>query len=181
VSFSDLGAALRILSHTRELRPELPVIVRTIEETDIDTLKDAGAAEVVPEVVEGSLMLASHAMLMVGVPLARVLAHIREFRGERYRHMRAFFHGRSDVEAALEDPQAPRLTTLLLEAGAAAIGRSIRELGLAELRVEITAIRRRNLRDVNPAEEQVLEAGDVVILLGAPENLAAAEIRLLQG
>jgi Kef-type potassium/proton antiporter, CPA2 family (TC 2.A.37.1) len=73
VTFADLHAAMKIMSLVQEIRPDLPVIVRTLDETDLDTLKQAGAAAVVPEVLEGSLMLASHALLLLGVPLSRVL------------------------------------------------------------------------------------------------------------
>ncbi len=181
ISFSEVDAALRILSHTRELRPDLPVVVRTVDEGDMDRLKAAGAAEIVPEVVEGSLMLATHAMLLVGIPLGRVLRHVREVRTERYRLMRAFFHGRSDIEESIEDEHAPRLTSILLESGAAALGKRLGELRLEAIKVEVSAIRRRHQRDLKPGSDVVFEPGDVVVLLGRPEDLAAAEIRLLQG
>lgn len=47
--------------------------------------------------------------------------------------------------------------------------------------VQVTAVRRHNIRALEPQPETVLQAGDVVVLMGAPENLAAAEIKLLQG
>jgi CPA2 family monovalent cation:H+ antiporter-2 len=147
----------------------------------MDRLRAAGAAEIVPEVVEGSLMLATHAMLLVGIPLGRVLRHVREVRTERYRLMRAFFHGRSDAEESIEDEHAPRLASILLETGAAAIGKPLRELDLDKLRIEVSAIRRRRQRDLKPGGDVMLESGDVLVLLGTPEDLAAAEIRLLQG
>jgi K+:H+ antiporter len=34
---------------------------------------------------------------------------------------------------------------------------------------------------VNPADETRIEGGDVLVLLGTMQNLARAEIRLLQG
>jgi CPA2 family monovalent cation:H+ antiporter-2 len=48
---------------------QVPVIVRTIDDTDLEKLRAAGATEVVPEAIEGSLMLASHALALVGVPM----------------------------------------------------------------------------------------------------------------
>ncbi|MDZ7585980.1 MAG: cation:proton antiporter, partial [Thiobacillus sp.] len=72
VTYSDLRSSMAILRHVRELRPELPVVVRTIDDTHVDALKAAGAAEVVSEVMEGSLMLASHALMLLGVPLTQV-------------------------------------------------------------------------------------------------------------
>ena len=78
ITFADTPVALKILHHVQELRPELPVIVRTVDDSEIDKLMDAGATEVVPEVLEGSLMLASHSLLLLGVPLNRVLKRIRD-------------------------------------------------------------------------------------------------------
>ena len=75
----------------RELRPGLPVIVRTLDDSDIERLKEAGAAEVVAEIMEGSLMLASHALMLLGVPLNRVLRRIRDTREQRYACSAAFF------------------------------------------------------------------------------------------
>ena len=77
ITFADTHAAMKILHHAQALRPELPVIVRTVDDSDLDRLMKAGATEVVPEVLEGSLMLASHSLLVLGVPLNRVLARIR--------------------------------------------------------------------------------------------------------
>ncbi len=63
VSFADTQKALAILAHVRDLRFQLPVIVRTFDDSDVVRLKEAGAAEIVAEVVEGSLMLATQTMM----------------------------------------------------------------------------------------------------------------------
>jgi monovalent cation:H+ antiporter-2, CPA2 family len=181
VSFADVPTALKILAHVRDLRPDLPVVVRTIDDSEIDRLKDAGAAEVVPELVEGSLMLATQAMMLLGIPLSRVLRRLRAVRSQRYQLMRGFFHGATDEEEDREDANQPRLYSVVLDEGAAAVGRAVGELNLEAINVEITAVRRRNIRGINPGPELHLEAGDVLVLRGTPENLAAAEIGLLQG
>ena len=61
-----------------------------------------------PEVLEGSLMLASHSLLLLGVPLNRVLKRIRAIREERYSLFRGFFHGATDAADAADNLQ-PRL------------------------------------------------------------------------
>jgi CPA2 family monovalent cation:H+ antiporter-2 len=179
VSFADTPKALSILAHVHALRPGLPVIVRTFDDTDVVRLKEAGAAEIVAEVVEGSLMLATQTMMQLGMPLNRVLRRLREVRQERYRFMRGFFPGATDVEAA--DSEQPRLHTLVIGADAASVGRSIGSLNLESMGVQVTAVRRMNAREVNPAPETVLHAGDVLVLLGTQGHLARAEIHLLQG
>ena len=138
----------------------------------------AGASEVVPEVLEGSLMLASHSLLLLGVPLNRVLSRIRAIREERYSLFRGFFHGATDAADAADNLQ-PRLHSVLLPDRAHAVGRTLAELELAGL-VEVTGVRRRGMRSQRPDADWRFEAGDVVVLLGLPENLALAERRLLQ-
>jgi len=179
ITYSDTASALRILAHVQEMRPGLPVVVRTLDDTDIDRLKDAGAAEVVAEIMEGSLMLASTALMLMGVPLNRVLRRIRETREQRYGLFRGFFRGITD-ENAVEADQ-PRLHSVTIAPGGAAIGRTLGEVGLESFRVEVTAVRRRNIRGVAPEPATRIEEGDVLVLLGAEEDLAAAEIKLIQG
>jgi CPA2 family monovalent cation:H+ antiporter-2 len=179
VSFADTPKALTILAHVRELRPELPVIVRTFDDTDVVRLKEAGAAEIVAEVVEGSLMLATQTMMQLGLPLNRVLRRLREVRQERYQFMRGFFPGVTDVEPA--DGDQPRLRTIVMGPNAAGVGKSVGSLNLDAMGVQVTAVRRKGAREVNPAPETRLQAGDVLVLLGTPGRLAKAEIRLLQG
>ncbi len=181
VSYSDTASALRILSHVRALRPELPVVVRTLDDTDIDRLKEAGAAEVVAEIMEGSLMLASHALMLFGLPLNRVMDRIRETREQRYSLFRGFFHGVTDEDGAIEEQMQPRLHTVLITSGSAAIGMTLGELDLGGLLVDVTAVRRRNTRELLPSNETQLEIGDALVLRGTQESLAAAEIRLMQG
>jgi CPA2 family monovalent cation:H+ antiporter-2 len=52
---------------------------------------------------------------------------------------------------------------------------------LESAHVEITAIRRRNIRSLDPTPETLLSEGDVVVLRGRESDLAVAEMLLLQG
>ena len=181
ISYADPASALRVLHQVQELRPELPVVVRAADEGDFDRLSRAGAAEVVPETLESSIMLASHALVLLGVPINRVLRRFREVRDQRYDLMRGFFHGATDVADDLDEARQPRLHSVVLNPGAYAIGRTIGELGLEMMGVGVTAIRRRGIRAVSPAPEARFHASDVVVLTGAPDSLAAGENRLLKG
>ena len=176
VTFADVPLALKILHLVQAVRPELPVVVRTVDDAELDRLLRAGATEVVPEVLEGSLMLASHSLLLLGVPLNRVLARIRAIREERYNLFRGFFHGATDAAENLQ----PRLHTVVLTERAAAVGRTLDEVALAGL-VEVNGVRRRGARPARPTPDWRFEPGDVIVLLGRPESLAIAEGRLLDG
>jgi monovalent cation:H+ antiporter-2, CPA2 family len=181
ISYSDTASALRILTLVNEARPGIPVVVRTVDDSDIDRLKQAGAAEVVPEIMEGSLMLASHALMLVGVPFNRVLRRIRQTREHRYDLFRGFFRGVTDEAEEERDQLQLRLHSVAIQSGAGAIDKTLGELKLSELGVEVTAVRRRNVRDTHPDLELRLLEHDVVVLRGTEESLQAAEMKLMQG
>ena len=178
ITYNDKHSALKILHHVNQMRPDLPVVVRTADDTHIEELKKAGAAEVVAEVTEGSVMLASQALLMSGVPLNRVIRRVQESRAGRYAAFSGYFRiARNDGDDADESLQ-PRFSSVLLKENSAAVGRKLGELGLAELSVEVNAVRRRNVHGAQPSEEMLLQAGDVLVLLGLTEALQAAESQL---
>jgi CPA2 family monovalent cation:H+ antiporter-2 len=179
VSFANTAVSLRIMAHVRELEPRVPVIVRTYDDTDLERLRSAGAAEVVPEILEGALMLASQTMLEIGVPLSVVLRNIRQARAERYQLMRGFFPGQDD--AAPVTGESLRLQSVLLSESARACGRTLQAVGLHELGVEIRAVRRAGVPELLPLPELLLVHNDVLVLQGSPAQLARAEMLLLGG
>ncbi len=178
ITYADTSSALKVLHHVHELNPALAVIVRTQDDHDLERLTRAGATEVVPEILEGSLMLGSHALVLLGVPLSRVVKRVREARDQRYRLLRGYFQ--SGDEETIDDEAHERLHSVPIDAGAAAVGETLQDLGLAAVGAEVTSVRRRGIRGADPSPEMRLQAGDVVVLRGVPEALELAEQRLLQ-
>ena len=180
VSYSDMRASMKVLHVAQEAYPNLPVIVRTYDETNMDEFRAAGATEVVPEVLEGSLMLASHALVLLGVPLNRVVKRIRSFREERYKMFKGYFRGATDANVA--DEQQVRLHSV--EISKNSYGKKLRldHIDLKRFNVEIQLIRRPNmLEDIAPRDDITLADGDVLVLLGLPDDLMAAEVYLISG
>ena len=97
VTYLENASAMRVLALTKEHAPQMPVIVRTQDDLDLEKLQVAGATEVVPETIEGSLMLATHALALVGVPMKRVIRMVQEQRNQRYALLKDFDRG-SEVE-----------------------------------------------------------------------------------
>ncbi len=177
ITYADTQSALKTLHFANELAPTLPAIVRSIDDTDLEKLRAGGADEVVPETIESSLMLASHALLMLGVPVRRVVQRVQRVRGERYASMRGYFHGAGDA-ADDDDHLQVRLHSVPLRDRAAAIGQQFSDLGLSELGAAVTAVRRGKIRLAFSPDTR-LEAGDVVVLRGTAEAVERAEKRLL--
>ncbi|WP_206954558.1 cation:proton antiporter domain-containing protein [Trinickia acidisoli] len=179
VTYANTPSALRVLHNVHELEPALPIIVRTVDDADLEKLLAAGATEVIPEIVEGSLMLASHTLVLMGVPMRRVVRRVEEMRDARYSLLRGYFHGADDPGDDDGHDQV-RLQSVAVDGNADAVGRTLEELGLASMGVEVTAIRRHGIRGVEPGRETKLREADILVLRGLPEALALAEERLLR-
>jgi CPA2 family monovalent cation:H+ antiporter-2 len=179
VSYHDTPSALKILNLVQAHAPRVPVIVRTVDDADIDKLKAAGATEVVPEAVEGSLMLAGHALALVGVPMKHVIRIIRDARDARYSLLRGYFHG-ADDDTADELGQA-RLKSVTLPEAAMFLGKTIDDLALHAVGVSVVSVRGAHGGVTAPLAAHVLEPGDTLVLSGLPEPLALAEEKLLRG
>ncbi len=180
VSYSDMRASMKVLHIAQEAYPLLPVIVRTYDDADMDAFRDAGATEVVPEVLEGSLMLASHALVLLGVPLNRVIKRIRMFREERYKMFKGYFRGVSDDQAT--DALQIRLHSIEINQNAYCKNLSLDQIDFNQLNVELQLIRRPNmLEDISPRGDIVLTDGDVLVLLGNQQSLIDAENFLISG
>ncbi len=182
VSYSDMRASMKVLHVAQEAYPNLPVIVRTYDDADMDAFREAGATEVVPEVLEGSLMLASHALVLLGVPLNRVIKRIRLFREERYKMFKGYFRGATDADAEITDASQIRLHSVEINQNSYAKKLRLDHIDFAKLNVELQLIRRPNMLEaISPRGDIVLVDGDVLVLLGSPQNLIAAEIYLVSG
>ena len=90
ITYLDNASAFKVLDLAREHAPHVPVVVRTQDDHDLAKFQAAGASEVVPETIEGSLMLATHALALVGVPMKRVIRMVQAQRLQRYELLREF-------------------------------------------------------------------------------------------
>jgi len=177
VSYHDTPSALKILRLVQAHAPAVPVIVRTLDDTDIERLQAAGATEVVPEAIEGSLMLASHALALVGVPMRRVIRVVQDQRDARYSLLRGYFHGADDD--TVDDLQQARLRSVSLPPAAASLGQPLADLALHAVGVSVVSVRRASGVVTRPEDSLTLTAGDTLVLSGLPEALSLAEGKLL--
>jgi CPA2 family monovalent cation:H+ antiporter-2 len=179
VSYHDTASALKILHLVREHAQRVPVIVRTIDDTDLEKLRAAGATEVVPEAIEGSLMLAAQALVLVGVPMRRVIRLTQDARDARYSLLRGYFHGSDDD--TVEELQQERLASIALPVAASCVGHKLADLALHAVGVRVVSVRQASGRVVPGEDGLLLNAGDTLVLSGLPEPLSLAEEKLLRG
>ena len=179
VTYLDTASALKVLANIRAHAPGVPVIVRTVDDRDLQKLQAAGATEVVPEAIEGSLMLASHALALVGVPMRKVIHLVQVQRDARYKLLRGYFHGADDD--TFDEIDQERLISITLPPALRQEPVLLRDLALGNVAVQVMSLRRSNGTQILPQENTPLENGDTLVLSGTPAALALAEEILLRG
>jgi monovalent cation:H+ antiporter-2, CPA2 family len=186
VTYLDTPSAMKVLANIRSHAPKVPVIVRTVDDHDIEKLQLAGATEVVPEAIEGSLMLASHALALVGVPMRRVIRVVQEQRDARYNLLRGYFHGNDDDTA--DEINHVRLASITLTERDLAVNKQFIHIVNALKDVQVISLKRKNGQQITLSDahtfasaDSVLDAGDTLVLSGKPEALDLAEKQLVNG
>jgi len=181
ITFANPEVALRILRAVRGLRTDVPILVRTQDDTRLEDLQTAGATEVVPETFEASLMLLSHLLLLLKLPVPRVIRTVNGIRSHRYAMLRQYFRA-SDAEF-LDDRHAFReeLHSVILPPHAWAVGKSVADFMDRGAKAAVSAIRRDGIVGREPGIDTQFKVGDVVVVCGTPEALERAETLLLMG
>lgn len=179
ITYLDETSAMKVLAHRHVHAPQVPVIVRTQDDHSLEKLLAAGATEVVPEAIEGSLMLASHALALVGVPMRRVIRIVQDQRDARYNLLRGFFHGADDD--SVDELHHERLISITLPPTSEAAGQTLQHFALEAYGVRVVSLRRGDGRSVEVDSDVTLQNGDTLVLSGKAEALALAEQRLLNG
>ncbi len=181
ITYADTPATLKVLHQVERLRPGMIVLVRTKDDADLGKLQAAGATEVVPELIEGSLMMASHVLLMMGVPLRKVVRQITSAREARYSLLRGYFRG--SVETESEPNESWRLQSITLLPESASIGKTLEELHLENEGVSVQAVRRKvggmDYIKLELSPELRLQANDILVLSGNPEATDLAQAKLI--
>lgn len=177
---SDFHISLKSLTRVRELRREVQVMVRTRDEGHLSQLMDAGATEVIPDTFEASIMLASHVLMLMGQSAAEILREVRRVREDRYSLMRGFYPGETDAPMTLDTPTNV-LHSITLQAAAHAVDKRLRDLHPEQDEVTIEAVKREGIRGDDPDPALLLQADDVVVVNGSPENISRFEKRILMG
>jgi CPA2 family monovalent cation:H+ antiporter-2 len=181
ITFANPEVALRMLRAVREVREDVPVLVRTQDDAKLKELQAAGATEVVPETFEASLMLLSHLLVLLKLPMPRVVRTVNDIRSDRYGMLRQYF--RHVGAEFLDESHAFReeLHSVILPPHAWAVGRSIADLAERGSTAVVSAVRRDGIVGREPGVDTIFKVGDVVVVCGTPEAVEHSETVLLMG
>ncbi|WP_299074064.1 monovalent cation:proton antiporter family protein [uncultured Paraglaciecola sp.] len=181
ITFDQHENAMRVIHLIKSLYPNLPVVVRTRKDHRTQELLTAGASQVVPEILEGSLMLVTQVLQMSGVPMSRILKRVRMERKGDYANMHGFFPGETtELDYAKQD-KLEFMHAVVLTQDAFAVGKSLQQLNLQQWKIKIKGLRRNNHELEEPDQNMLLEVGDVIVIAAKPRKVERAERFLLEG
>ncbi len=182
LAIADPVAIRTITAAARRLNPALHLIVRTRYVSEIETLRELGADEVIPEEFETSIEIFTRVLADYLVPQADIEAVATEIRAEEYRMLRAPSAGRHRVEALERTLPGARIATLRVEEGCPLAGRTLAETDLrARHHVSVLALERAGEIRANPSATEVLAPGDLLVVLGTPESVTEATALFKRG
>lgn len=178
ITFDQHHAVMNAIENIRSINSRLPIVVRTRKDHHLEELYAAGATQVVPEILEGNLMLVSQVLHLNGVPMAKILKRVGLERQVHYQHMHNFFPGKTLEEYST---RMQVLHAVPLLADAFGIGKTLDDLNLASMRVSVTGLRRDRSEMTSPTGNTRLQENDVLLIFGAPWRLERAERIILKG
>lgn len=101
ITLDQPDSARGTLQVLRRLLPELPILLRAHDIAQCEQLALAGATDVVPEVVEGSLQLGGSLLRQLGESREKVEQMLEEFRRATYSRLGEIIVGRSGTSGVL--------------------------------------------------------------------------------
>ena len=180
VTFDQVDKAKQVITQARTIS-STDVMVRTKRDYQLESLYSAGANQVVPELQEGSLMLVSQVLHYAGVPMSRILKRVRAERKGRYDHMHGFYPGETtEISYGTED-KLEFIHAVVLSKGAAFVGKPLKDIDFARMRVKVKGLRRDGNEVKDPDQNAILQAHDVLVIAGKPRRVERAERKLLEG
>ncbi len=175
VAITDAAAVRRTVEVARRQNPGLHIIARTLFIAEMEPLLELGADEVIPQEFETSVEIFTRVLAKYLVPWEEIQAFTNEVRADGYQLFRDVDKRNSSLCDLAPFMRGLEINSYRLRASSAAAGKSALELELRKNHgVTLLAIRRGERLIAHPARDEQLEAGDVVVLFGTLERMAAA-------
>lgn len=173
VAISDPTATRHIVGFARQMNPDLHIIVRTRYVAEVAELIRLGADDVIPEEFETGVEIFSRVLQVYQFEQLEIQARVAEIRRECYQILRA----PTSLETKLETDELVSISTETfgIKPDSAADGKTLGELNLRSLTgASVVAVVRDGQRETNPGADYRLVAGDILLLLGTPEQTSLA-------
>jgi CPA2 family monovalent cation:H+ antiporter-2 len=181
IAISDPSATRRMVRVARALNPKVYIIARTRYVVEIPELTRLGANVVIPEEFETSIEIFSRVLAHYNVPRDEVERLVSEIRASHYQALRPGARPRLTLSGTLGAMPQMQVERIVLGPNAPAAGKTIADTGLrSKTGALILAVRRGESDLATPSPDFELDAGDVLVVVGQPQQIKAA-YRVLAG
>ncbi|MFN2572554.1 MAG: cation:proton antiporter [Gemmatimonadales bacterium] len=181
IAISDPSATRRMVRVARDLNPAVHIIARTRYIVEIPELTRLGANIVIPEEFETSIEIFARVLAHYSVPRDEIERLVSEIRASHYQALRPGARPRLTLSGALGAMPQMHVERIILGANAPAVGQTLADTGLrSRTGALVLAVRRGESDLATPEASFTLEAGDVLVVVGQPQQLKNA-YQLLTG
>src|SRR5712671_63145 len=181
VAISDPAATRRMVRVGRSLNARLHIIARTRYVTEIAELGRLGADVVIPEEFETSIEIFARVLAHYNVPREEVERLVSEIRASHYQALRPGARPRLTLTGTFRTIPQMDVERIVLGSNAPVVGQTIADTALrSKTGALILAVRRGESDLATPGADFRLDAGDVLVVVGQPQQFNAA-YRLLTG
>jgi CPA2 family monovalent cation:H+ antiporter-2 len=175
IAISDAASSRRIADQARRQNPGVHIIVRTRYIAEMEPLYGLGVNEVIPEEFETSIEILSRVLRRYLLTHDEIERHISEVRSDSYDMFRSMSRRHSTAVGISGFLSGAEIGTFRLGAESPLVGKSLREGVLRERSgATLLMIKRGDLVVPNPDPVWELQEGDVVLIMGTSDQLAAA-------
>jgi CPA2 family monovalent cation:H+ antiporter-2 len=173
IVISDPLACRRISSTVRKENPKAHIIVRTRFISEMQSLYDLGANQVIPEEFETSIEILSRVLGRYLVPRDEIETFVAQARAGGYQMFRS---PSTDVACAVDlKVQLPDMDvgTIRVHEKSPLTGKSLSQIQLRRKHgATLLAVSREGAVLSNPDGETIIQSQDVLLILAHPESLA---------
>jgi CPA2 family monovalent cation:H+ antiporter-2 len=181
VAISDPTAVRQITYLARQLNPSMHLIVRTRFVTEVRALFELGADDVIPEEFETSIEIFTRVMNRFMVPVDQIEQFISSVRQNSYQMFRSLPRRTSELSDLKVRFSNLEVCSIKVDEDSLLAGYTLAELNLrTRYGVTVLAIERGDQKISNPDGNRMIEAEDVVHLLGDSSSLRDFRIKLKQ-
>jgi CPA2 family monovalent cation:H+ antiporter-2 len=181
IAFGDDKQSLEVIQKVRTMNIDVPILVRTRNDDQLNALQAAGANEVVPESLEGSLMLVSQVLSLSGVPFSRIMRRVQKERKNHYNQLHGFFQGEQTDMSSQAIDRIEFAHAILINDNSYACGKTLASLDLQQRRVHAVALHRAGIEIESPDLDYVLQNQDTLVVRGKPRRVERIERYLQEG
>jgi len=174
IAVNDPIAGMRIVKKVRKLGPSVYIIARTRFVEEVKLMYQAGADDVIPDEFGSSIEIFSRVLKKYDVKFENITEFVTDLRLENYEVLRLLYREPtmfSDInkiydEVKTESFKVGRRSPL--------VGKSLKDTGLRkDYAVTVLMIHRENKVISNPEAREIIQAKDLIILMGDVSKLSA--------